>query len=130
MGFRPLSWYCQPKAYGIWGKIVDSSFGSYTPCAIDSLVVSISHLVLLGLCLYRIWLIKKDPKAQRFRLRSNYYNYLLGLLAGLSTAEPFLRWMMGVSIFNLNGQTGFAPFEVGFHFRRSISCLVFAYTQK
>ncbi|GMN54603.1 hypothetical protein TIFTF001_023730 [Ficus carica] len=112
MGFKPLSWYCKPEAYGVWGQIVDNSFGSYTPCAIDTLVVSISHLVLLGLGLYRVWLIKKHHKAQRFRLRSNYYNYLLALLAGLSTADPLLRLVMDISIFNLNGQNGFAPFEI------------------
>ena len=114
MGFKPLSWYCKPATYRVWGQIVDSAFGSYTPCAIDTLVVSISHLVLLGLCVYRTWLIKKDHKAQRFRLRSNYYNYLLALLAGLSTAEPLLRLVSDISIFNLNGQNRFAPFEVRF----------------
>ena len=114
MGFKPLSWYCQPAAYGVWAKVVDSVFGSYTPCAIDSLVISISHLVLLGLCCYRIWLIKRNSKAHRFCLRSNFYNYMLGLLAGSSTAEPLLRLVMDISIFNLDGKIGFAPFEVGF----------------
>ena len=115
MGFKPLSWYCKPGAYTLWGKVIDSAFGSYTPCVIDSLVITISHLVLLGLCLYRIWLIKnKNSNAQRFLLRSNHYNYLLGLLAAYSTADPFMRWLMGISLFNLGNQTGFAPFEVGF----------------
>ena len=115
MGFKPLSWYCKPGAYTLWGKVIDSSFGSYTPCAIDSLVIIISHLVLLGLSLCRIWLIKnKNFKAQRFLLRSNHYNYLLGLLAAYSTADPVLRWLMGISLFNLGDQAGFAPFEVGF----------------
>ncbi|POO04131.1 hypothetical protein TorRG33x02_004350 [Trema orientale] len=112
MSFKPLSWYCQPTDYGFWGKLVDSAFGSYTPCGIDTLVVSISHLVLLGLCTYRICLIKNNSKAQRFRLRSNNFNYLLGLLAAYSTASPLLRWMMDISLFNLDGQTGFAPFEI------------------
>ncbi|PON71681.1 ATP-binding cassette containing protein [Parasponia andersonii] len=112
MSFKPLSWYCQPTAYGFWGKLVDSAFGSYTPCGIDTLVVSISHLVLLGLCVYRIWLNKNNSKAQRFCLKSNNFNYLLGLLAAYSTANPLLRWMMDISLFNLDGQTGFAPFEI------------------
>ncbi|PON71683.1 ATP-binding cassette containing protein [Parasponia andersonii] len=112
MGFEPLSWYCEPAAYGLWGELVDSAFGSYTPC-VDSLVISISHLVLLGLCVYRIWLIKnKNSKAQRFQLRSKHYSYLLGLLAAYSTADPILRWVMGVSLFNLGGHTGVAPFEI------------------
>ncbi|GAV87978.1 ABC_tran domain-containing protein/ABC_membrane domain-containing protein [Cephalotus follicularis] len=112
MAFEPFVWYCQPVANGIWKKQVDSAFGAYTPCAFDSLVISISHLVLLGLCLYRIWLIKKNSKALRFRLRSNLYNYVLGLLAGYCTAEPLLRLEMDISIFNLDGQTGLAPFEI------------------
>lgn len=114
MGFKPLIWYCKPESNEVWASVVDSSFGSYTPCAVDSLVNSITHLVLLGLCLYRIWLIKCNFKAKRFRLRSNFYNYMLGILAGYCTAEPLLRLVMDISIFNLGGQTGLAPFEVGF----------------
>lgn len=115
MAVEPLIWYCQPVENGVWTRAVDSAFGSYTPCAIDSLVIAISHLVLLGVCSYRIWLIKNNSKAIWYRLRSNYYNYMLGLLAGYCTAGPLLRLMMGFSIFNLDGQTGFAPFEVSFH---------------
>ncbi|KAK9267442.1 hypothetical protein L1049_009868 [Liquidambar formosana] len=112
MAFKPLDWYCRPVANGVWKKAAESALGAYTPCGIDSLVVSISHLVLLGLCIYRIWLIKKDFKVKRFRLRLNYYNYLLGLLASCCTAEPLFRMVMGISIFNLDGQTGLAPFEM------------------
>jgi len=99
MAFEPLIWYCQPVANGVWAKAVDSAFGSYTPCAIDSLVVSISHLVLFGLCSYRIWLIKKNTKANRFLLRSNYYNYMLGLLSGYCTCWAFIK--VGDGVFNL-----------------------------
>lgn len=96
----------------MWAKLVDNALGVYTPCAIDSLVVSISHLIVLGLCLYRIWKIKKDYKVQRFCLRSNYYNYMLGLLAGYCTAEPLYRLVMGISVLDLNRQTGLPPFEM------------------
>ncbi|XP_059668420.1 ABC transporter C family member 12-like [Cornus florida] len=112
MGFEPLVWYCRPMANAAWAKATDSAFGAYTPCAIDSLVVCISHLVLMGLCFYRIWLIKKDSKVKRFCLRSNYYNYMLGLFAGYCTAEPLLRLVMGISNFYLNQQTGLPPFEM------------------
>ncbi|XP_050370619.1 ABC transporter C family member 12-like [Argentina anserina] len=111
MGLKPIDWYCQPEANGVWAK-AGSAFGSYTPCAMDSMVICISHLVLFGLCCYRMWMIKKNLKARRFRLRSNFYNYLLGLLAGYSTAEPLLRLVMGLSLFNPFGKTGFAPFEM------------------
>ncbi|KAK7331399.1 hypothetical protein VNO77_25623 [Canavalia gladiata] len=112
MAFKPLVAYCRPVANGVWTKAVDNAFGAYTPCAVDSLVVSISHLVLLGLCVYRIWLIKKDFKAKRFRLRSNLYNYILGLLALYCVAQPLFRLIMGISVLNLDGQTHLAPFEI------------------
>lgn len=116
MGFEPLEWYCRPVENGIWAKAVDSAFGEYTNCAVDSLVISFSHLVLFGLCIYRIRLFRRSSIAQRFRLSSNYYNYMLGLLAAYCTAEPLLRLVMGISIFNLDGETSLAPFEVGFSF--------------
>lgn len=112
MDLKPLDWYCRPVPHGVWGKSVDNAFGAYTPCGTESLVTGISHLVLLGLCLYRVWLITKDLKAQRFQLRSNYYNYMLGFLAAYCTAEPLFRLVMGISAFNLDGQVGLAPFEI------------------
>ncbi|TYG88790.1 hypothetical protein ES288_A12G049000v1 [Gossypium darwinii] len=112
MAFEPLVWYCQPKQNEAWTKLVDGAFGAYTLCAIDSGVLFISHLVLLGLCCYRIWLIKKNSKVQRFSLSSEYYCYILGFLAGYCTVEPILRLLMRSSIFNLNGTTGLAPYEV------------------
>ncbi|KAJ4703008.1 ABC transporter C family member 2-like [Melia azedarach] len=112
MAFAPLVWYCQPVANGIWAKAAASTFGAYTTCAIDSLVFLFSNLVLLGLCIYRIWLMKKNLKVRRYRLSSNCYNYLLGLLAGYCTTEPLLRLVMGISIFNLDGETSLAPFEM------------------
>ncbi|XP_039167225.1 ABC transporter C family member 12 isoform X1 [Eucalyptus grandis] len=112
MGFELLDWYCRPVANGIWARTADSAFGAYTPCAIDSLVISISHLVLLGLCCYRIWLIKRTSKVQRYRLRSKCYNYMLGLLSFYCVAEPVLRLVMGFSVFNLDGQTSLLPYEM------------------
>ncbi|KAI3455946.1 hypothetical protein Pfo_012609 [Paulownia fortunei] len=112
MGFEPLVWFCRPVANGVWAEETDSAFGAYTPCAIDSVVGNVSQLVLLGLCLYRIWLIKINPKLQRFCLRSNFYNYVLAILASCCAAEPLYRLVMGISIFNLDEETGLAPFEV------------------
>ncbi|KDP34963.1 hypothetical protein JCGZ_09251 [Jatropha curcas] len=112
MAFEPLVWYCRPVANGLWTRAVENAFGAYTPCAVDSLVVVISHLVLLALCFYRIWLIKKDFKVQRFCLRSNWYNYFLGLLAAYSTAEPLFRLIMGISVLNIDGQRVLAPYEI------------------
>ncbi|KAL8138386.1 LOW QUALITY PROTEIN: hypothetical protein V2J09_004387 [Rumex salicifolius] len=111
MAFDPLVWYCQPEANSVWAKLVQNAFGAYTPCGVDSLVICISHLVLTGLSLYRIWLTKKNFKAPRFCLRSKYYNYMLATLAAYSTAEPLFRLVMGISAFNLDGQSGLAPYE-------------------
>lgn len=112
MAFEPFEWYCQPVKNGVWSRAVENAFGSYTPCATDSLVICISHLVLLGLCINRLWRMKRDFSVQRFLLRSNYYNYLLGLLALYCTGEPLFRLIMGVSAFNVDGQHGLAPYEM------------------
>lgn len=112
MALKPLDWYCRPVANGVWTKVVDNAFGAYTPCATDSLVVSVSHLILMGLCFYRIWLIKKDFKVQRFCLKSKLYNYMLGFLAAYCTAKPLFQLIMGISALDLDGQSGLAPFEV------------------
>nr|GMD06341.1 ABC transporter C family member 2-like [Ipomoea batatas] len=111
MAFKPLDWYCQPVKNGVWSKAVENAFGAYTPCATDSLVISVSQLVVLGLCLYRIWKIMKDFSVQRFRLRSNYYNYMLGLLAAYCAGQPLYRLVMGISVLNVDGQTGIAPYK-------------------
>ncbi|XP_009629577.1 ABC transporter C family member 2-like [Nicotiana tomentosiformis] len=112
MAFKPLDWYCQPVANGVWSKAVENAFGAYTPCGTNTLVISVSHLVLLALCLYRLWKTTKDLTVQRFRLRSNYYNYMLGLLAAYCTAEPLFRLVMGMSALNVDGQPGLSPYEI------------------
>ncbi|WCJ24252.1 multidrug resistance-associated protein 1 [Euphorbia peplus] len=112
MAYVPLVWYCRPVENGLWTRAVGNAFGAYTPCATESLVVLISHFALISLCFYRIWLIKKDLKLQRFSLKSKLYNYVLGILAAYSTAEPLFRLIMGISILNIDGQQGLAPFEI------------------
>ncbi|VAH23045.1 unnamed protein product [Triticum turgidum subsp. durum] len=112
MGFKPLEWYCQPVKDGAWSHAVESAFGAYTPCGIDTLVVCISYLTLFGVCFYRTWRTTKDYKVQRYKLRSPYYNYLLGLLVVHCIAEPLYRIATGTSIMNLDGQSGLAPFEI------------------
>ncbi|XP_021729901.1 ABC transporter C family member 2-like [Chenopodium quinoa] len=112
MAFKPLDWYCQPVANGVWGTAVQNALGAYTPCGTNSLVICVSHLVMMGLCLYRIWVIQNNVKAQKFCLRSKFYNYFLALLAGYSAAEPLFRLIMGISVVNLDGQAGLAPYEV------------------
>lgn len=112
MGSDPLVWFCRPVANGVWAQETDSAFGAFTPCAIDSVVGNVSHLVFLGLCLYRVMLIKINPKVQRYCLRSNFYNYVLALLACCCAAAPLYRLVMGVSIFDFDKELGLAPFEV------------------
>ncbi|KAI4993329.1 hypothetical protein ZWY2020_007642 [Hordeum vulgare] len=112
MGSKPHEWYCQPVNDGAWSRAVESAFGAYTPCGIDTLVVCISYLALFGVCFYRIWRTTKDYKVQRYKIRSPYYNYLLGLLLVYCIAEPLYKIVTGTSIMNLDGQCGLAPFEV------------------
>lgn len=112
MGFDPLVWFCRPVADGVWSQETNSAFGAFTPCAIDSVVGNVSHLVLLGLCLYRVWLIKINPKVQRYCLRSKFYNYVLAVLTACCAAEPLFRLVMGISIFDLDNESSLAPFEV------------------
>lgn len=112
MVFQPIVWYCRPVANGVWDRMTESSLGAYTPCGTDLVVVSVSCLVLMGMCFYRIWLIKKSLKAQRFILRSTCVQYLLLVLAGYCALQPLFRIVMDISVFNLDGQTNLAPFEV------------------
>lgn len=112
MVFRPIIWYCRPVADGVWGRMADGAFGAYTPCAIDSMVISVSHLVLLMLCCYRVWLIKRSVKLQKYHLRSRCYNYVLAVVAACCVAEPLLRLVVGVSVLDVDGQAGLSPFEV------------------
>ncbi|KAF3613634.1 hypothetical protein FXO38_36131, partial [Capsicum annuum] len=111
MTFKPFDWYCQPVANGVWSKAVENAFGAYTPCGTNTLVISVSHLILLALCLNRVWKTMKDLSVQRFRLRSNYYNYMLGLVAAYCTVEPLFRFVKQMSALNVDGQTGLAPYE-------------------
>ncbi|KMT03936.1 hypothetical protein BVRB_8g187450 [Beta vulgaris subsp. vulgaris] len=112
MAFKPLIWYCQPVTNGVWATAVQNALGAFTPCATDTFVICISHLVMMGICLYRIWITHNNLKAQKYSLRSKFYNYLLALLAGYAAAEPLFRLIMGVSVLSLDGQAGLAPYEV------------------
>ncbi|XP_020586974.1 ABC transporter C family member 2-like [Phalaenopsis equestris] len=112
MAFEPLVWYCRPVANGKWAKFAENAFGAYTPCGIETIVLGISYLVLFGCCFYRIWRSTKDYTVQRYRLKSPYFNYILGILALYCATGPLIRLFMGLSMVNLDGQTSFAPFEV------------------
>ncbi|KAG6487042.1 hypothetical protein ZIOFF_055624 [Zingiber officinale] len=112
MGFKPLVWYCRPEKNGAWSMVVENAFGAYTPCSMVSLLVCISHLVLFAVCFYRIWRTRNDLSVRRYCLKSPYYNYWLGILSFFCVLEPLFRMVMGLSITNLDGQKGLAPFEV------------------
>ncbi|KAI3852205.1 hypothetical protein MKX03_012277, partial [Papaver bracteatum] len=112
MGFKPLLWYCKPVENGVWAKVVTNAFGAYTPCGMDTLVISFTQLVLICLCVYRIWKTVKDVTVKRFQLRSNYFNYFLGVLAAYCIGEPVFRLVTGMSVLNVDGQSGLAPYEM------------------
>lgn len=117
MGFEPLVWFCRPEENGIWAKTTASALGAYTPCGIESFVGCISNVVLMGLCLYRLWLIMRDFRVQRFCLRSKYYNYMLAFLAGYCASESLYRLLFDVSMFEFDAQSSLAPFEVYISFQ-------------
>ncbi|KAL8214640.1 hypothetical protein R6Q57_004089 [Mikania cordata] len=112
MGSKPLVWFCRPEEKSIWAKATASALGAYTPCGIESIVGCISNVVLMGLCLYRMWLIMKDFRLHKFSLRSKYYNYMLAFLASYCVAEPVFRLLFDVSMFDFSAQSSLAPFEV------------------
>ncbi|CAI9269853.1 unnamed protein product [Lactuca saligna] len=126
MGFEPLVWFCRPEENGIWAKTTASALGAYTPCGIESFVGCISNVVLMGLCLYRLWLIMRDFRVQRFCLRSKYYNYMLAFLAGYCASESLYRLLFDVSMFEFDVQSSLAPFEAVSLFLETLvwSCLV------
>ncbi|GLJ53349.1 hypothetical protein SUGI_1137540 [Cryptomeria japonica] len=107
-----VDWYCRPVENGKWVMLIPNALGPYTPCATETLVVALSHLVLWCLICYRIWLVRKDFSVKRFCLQSRLFNYGLGALAAYNTAEPLYRAVMGISVVNLDGQGSLAPFEV------------------
>ena len=53
-----LDWYCKPETNVAWISIAASAFDAYTPCATETLVVSLSYFVLWCLICYRIYLIQ------------------------------------------------------------------------
>ncbi|KAJ4816006.1 multidrug resistance-associated protein 1 [Rhynchospora pubera] len=112
MGFDPLDWYCQPVQNGVWSRAVENAFGVYTPCGMQTVVLGISHLVLFGVCFYRIWRTTKDLKVQRYNMKSKIYSYVLMIFAAFCVAETLFRVVMGYSNANLDGQSSLAPFEV------------------
>uniref|UniRef100_A0A7N0VJT6 ABC-type xenobiotic transporter n=1 Tax=Kalanchoe fedtschenkoi TaxID=63787 RepID=A0A7N0VJT6_KALFE len=112
MTSNPISWYCRPVANGFWDKVAESALGPYTPCCIDTLVVSFSNLVLMCLCIHRILLIQKSHTVHKYQLTSRKYHIVLIILAALLTSEPLFRILSDTSIFNLDHQPGLPPFEL------------------
>ncbi|XP_078432524.1 ABC transporter C family member 2-like [Wolffia australiana] len=111
MGQNFIDWYCRPVENGFWSR-VQNAFGVYTPCAMESVVLCISYLIVTALSIYRIWLIKKGTSVKRYSLRSPYFNYFLGFLALYSVAESLFRVTAGLSIVEMDGRTKVAPFEI------------------
>ncbi|KAI4303732.1 hypothetical protein MLD38_039329 [Melastoma candidum] len=111
MVFAPIIWHCRPVTDGVWGRMAGGGFGTFAPSAMDTLVVSFSHLVLLALCCYRVWLIKRSVIVQKYHLRSRRYSYVLAAVAAYCAVEPLLRLVVGVSVFDVDGQAGLCPFE-------------------
>nr|QGP74117.1 ABCC transporter [Sedum alfredii] len=112
MTFSPIDYFCQPVENGFWDKVAGSALGPYKPCCINTLVVSITCLVLICICIHRILLMQKSHKVRRYKLTSRTYHFVMVLLSGLSTSEPLLRILTDTSIYNLDGTPGLPPFEL------------------
>ncbi|GLJ45905.1 hypothetical protein SUGI_0966350 [Cryptomeria japonica] len=107
-----VDWYYRPVENGKWVMLIPNALGAYTPCATETLVVALSHLVLWCLICYRICLIRKDFSIKRFCLQSRLFNYGLGALTVYNTANPLYKAIMGIFVVNLDGRGLFVPFEV------------------
>lgn len=107
-----FSSFCRPLEAGVWANKLPSGFGAYTPCAVDSVIVNISSLVLLFFTVQRIRALVYGVGIERFKV-SNAWRYIpLFLLAAFCAAAPITQIILGVSTVNLDGESSMPPYEV------------------
>jgi hypothetical protein len=110
-----LSLFCRPVAGGVWETKLASGFGAYTPCLVQSVVISPSNLALLLVVVYRIcglcYAYSSAPL--RFTVQKPAAGHCVGLLlAAFCAVSPLLQIVFGVSAVNLDGENSMPPFEV------------------
>jgi hypothetical protein len=115
--------FCRPKEEGKWATQLPSGFGAYTPCLVDSFVVTFSNLLLLCVTLYRIYYVvasSSSPSSSsayhnnnKFKLKNPPWGHLFAiLLVACCVIGPLLQVVLGISNVNLDGELSLPPYEV------------------
>lgn len=103
--------FCRPIPEGNWAKNLQNGFGAFTPCFMETVVVNVSYLVLLGLTLKRIQLLR-SRNLKRYTVRYKFMHVIAVLLALACAAAPIVQIFLKFSIINTEGQDNLPPFEV------------------
>jgi hypothetical protein len=113
--------FCRPKEEGKWATHLPSGFGAYTPCLVDSFVVTVSNLLLLCVTLYRIYYVVASSSSsssayhnnKKFKLKNPPWGHLFAiLLVACCVIGPLLQVVFGISNVNLDGELSLPPYEV------------------
>jgi hypothetical protein len=114
--------FCRPKEEGKWATQLPSGFGAYTPCLVDSFVVTVSNLLLLCVTLYRIYYVVASSSSayhnnKKFKLKNPPWGHLFAiLLVACCVIGPLLQVVLGISNVNLDGELSLPPYEVQLKF--------------
>ncbi|KAL7103854.1 hypothetical protein ACP275_08G205500 [Erythranthe tilingii] len=97
MAFEPFEWYCKPVKNGVWSKIVENAFGSYTPCATGDLHLKFGSS---GVVLESDMAIKERFFASEIPLKIKLLQLFVVALANLcsdwSWVFQHLMWMVSM----------------------------------
>jgi hypothetical protein len=114
--------FCRPKEQGKWATQLPSGFGAYTPCLVDSFVVTVSNLLLLCVTLLRIYHVVAPSSSssssayhnnKKFKLKNPPWGHLFAiLLVVCCVIGPLLQLVLGISNVNLDGELSLPPYEV------------------
>ena len=106
--------FCRPVSNGVWETKLESGFGAFTPCIVETVMIGISQLSLCCLIYYRILLLLRGHyySVARFHLKHKKMHFFLILLTILLAAWPIVQVFLGISMVNLDGETSLALFEV------------------
>jgi hypothetical protein len=105
--------FCRPVVGGVWETKLASGFGAFTPCLVDTVVITVSNLALLFSAVYRIRaLLYSSSSGNRFKVSRCWGHYFAILLAFVCAVEPIVQITLSLSAVNLDGETTLPPFEV------------------
>jgi hypothetical protein len=121
--------FCKPVAGGVWATKIENGFGSYTPCAADICVVTLSHIVLCCLMGYRLrqMMMAGSLGFKRFHLLNPLMAGPQIFIAICLAIIPIVQIGLGISFVNADNIDGesssLPPYEVWS--RKSLSSLSF-----